>query len=78
MVQDIHSLSGNANDVIGSELMAMEDLAVIVADMIRSALAWEKEHGVPPQNGSQNETYKAFPPIVVLDTGKRTQRRKTK
>jgi hypothetical protein len=37
----------------------MEKLAEILAEMVRSVLTWEKEHGITPQNSSQNETYKA-------------------
>jgi hypothetical protein len=29
---------------------SMDRLAEILADMVRSALAWEKEHGAPPNN----------------------------
>lgn len=32
----------------------MDRLAVILADMLRSALAWEQEHGQPSQSMTKN------------------------
>ena len=45
----------------------MDGLAVILADMIRSALVWEQEHGVPQYN-SEFRPEKALTKISVVFT----------
>ena len=45
----------------------MDRLAVILADMIRSALAWEQEHGLP-HHDSEFRPEKALTKIPVVFT----------
>jgi len=45
----------------------MDRLAVIITDMIRSALAWEQEHGLPRYDNSQNEPPKPLTILGVTD-----------
>jgi hypothetical protein len=46
----------------------MDELAVILADMIRSALAWEAEHGVPPHDNPKTDPSKALTSIPLSST----------
>jgi hypothetical protein len=45
----------------------MDRLAVIIADMIRSALAWEQEHGMPQHDNRKIEPPKPLTIIGVTD-----------
>lgn len=46
----------------------MDRLATILVDMIRSALAWEQEHGVPQQHSPKNKPSKPLTNIRVIYT----------
>ena len=46
----------------------MDRLAVILTDMIRSALAWEQEHGLPLNDSPKIESQKPLTTIGVTDT----------
>ena len=44
----------------------MDRLAVIIADMVKSALSLEEEHGIPHNDNRKNEPQKRL--TVVCDT----------
>ena len=46
----------------------VDKLAIILADMLRSALAWEQEHGTSLQNSHKIEPLKPLTIIDVTDT----------
>lgn len=46
----------------------MDRLAVIIGDMIKSALFWEEEHGIPQHDNRKIEPQKPLTIISVTDT----------
>ncbi len=46
----------------------MDRLAVIVADMVKSALSWEEDHGVPQHDNRKIKPPKALTVIGVTGT----------
>ncbi len=46
----------------------MDRLAVIIAEMIRSALSWEQEHGLPQYDNRKIGPQKPLTIIGVTDT----------
>ncbi|MFC1977910.1 hypothetical protein ACFLWS_06585 [Chloroflexota bacterium] len=46
----------------------MDRLAVIIADMVKSALFFEEEHGIPHNDNRKNEPQKWLTVISVSDT----------
>ncbi len=46
----------------------MDKLAVIIADMVKSALFWEEEHGIPHNDNRKNEPQKWLTIVGVTDT----------
>jgi len=46
----------------------MDRLAVILADMIKSAVSWEKEHGLPQHDNHKTEPQKQLTALDGADT----------
>ena len=46
----------------------MDGLAVIIADMVKSALFWEEEHGLPQQGNRKIVPQKTLTVVGVSDT----------
>jgi hypothetical protein len=49
---------------VGAKII-MDRLAVIIAEMIRSALAWEREHGMPERDNRKIEPKKPLTSVPL-------------